>query len=379
MYPEAPPGSTPVTQLHVPDAESNVVPLRERPDRLDALRKIARKLRSAPDAEETLQYVIDQACLCTGSHAGMLTVSVPQQRQVVYGRALGAGPYISVQLRVGGPTFGEIVLTRMSDASEYESEDETFVELVAEYVAKAISALRMGTVLSRDAQDFVDRVTEEMRGSLASADNLIGTVVRGEAGVLTAEATQYLRSAAADTGRLLRTLNDLMAIAHLRPPHLRELESVAVAPWIKRVAEQYGDLARAKDLVLEVIEPDTPMIVKGVPEHLDTMLMHMVDNAVKFSEPGGRVEISAGMFEGMVRVTVTDTGIGFDAADAPRMVDCFTRAINAEAARIPGMGVGLFLANEIIKNHSGRLWLETVRDKGTQAYAVLPPAHQDPI
>ena len=351
-----------------------IVPLTDRPDRLDALRKIARKLRSAPDAEETLQYVIDVSCSCTASDAGMLTVSVPAQRQVVFGTALGAGPYISVQLRVGGPTFGEIVLTRMAGAEEFTSEDETFAELVSEYVAKAVSALRMGTVLSRDAQDFVDRVTEEMRSALASADNLVRVVADGEAGVLTSEATHYLQSACGDTGRLLRTLDDLMSIAHLRPPHLRELESVAVGPWLRRCGDAVAEKARARKVVIEIHDPDTPMIVKAVPDQMDILLDQLLDNAIKFSEEGGRIEVSASVIEGMVRVSVVDQGIGFDNADAPRMVDCFTRAINAEAARIPGIGVGLFLANEIVKHHSGRLWLESARDAGTQAHVALPPA-----
>src|SRR5688572_25532894 len=69
-------------------------------DRLAALRDIARRLRASPDAEETLQFVIDTAVMCTGSDAGMLTLQAPHSRQVVSGTALGAGPYISVPLRV---------------------------------------------------------------------------------------------------------------------------------------------------------------------------------------------------------------------------------------------------------------------------------------
>ena len=90
-------------------------------------------------------------------------------------------------------------------------------------------------------------------------------------------------------------------------------------------------------------------------------------------EPGGRVDVTVGLVETLVRVSVRDTGIGFDQADANRMTDCFARALTAEAARIPGLGVGLFLANEIVKHHGGRLWLESTRDQGTQAHLALPP------
>src|SRR4051794_27771589 len=65
-------------------------------DRLAALRDVGRRLRAAPDGDDALQFVIDTACACTASHAGMLTVQTGAARQFVAGTALGAGPYISV-------------------------------------------------------------------------------------------------------------------------------------------------------------------------------------------------------------------------------------------------------------------------------------------
>ena len=85
------------------------------------------------------------------------------------------------------------------------------------------------------------------------------------------------------------------------------------------------------------------------------------------------MDVTAGQIEGLVRISVRDNGIGFDPGDAPRMVECFARSITAEAARIPGLGVGLYLANEIVKAHDGRLWLESRRDEGTQAHVGLVP------
>jgi signal transduction histidine kinase len=350
-----------------------------RPDRMKALRDIARKLRQAPDAEETLQMIIDLSCECTGSDAGMLTVAQPEHRQVVAGSALGAGPYISVQLRAGGgPSFGELVLTRMADGAEYDTEDETFGELVGEYVAKGIGALRRGTVLSDEQQDFLDRVTEEIRSPMASTGNFLRVLLDGTAGPLTEEQRGYVTAAAGETQRLLRMVQDLLNVSRLRPPESREMDSIPIAPWLKRVVREHEKLARARGIELTVADPSETLMVKGVPSQLDVVLEHLLANALKFTDSGGRIEVTAAMMEGMVRVTVADTGIGFDPADANRMLDCFARAINAEAAKIPGIGVGLFLAGEIIKNHSGRLWLETRRDEGTQAHVALMPMVVDP-
>ena len=343
-------------------------------DRLAALRDIARRLRSAPDAEETLQFVIDTSCKCTGSDAGMLTLQAPHSRQVVSGTALGAGPYISVPLRVGGPTFGEIVLTRMADADEYEPEAETFAELVAEYIAKAVSALRRGTIISQEEQDFIDRVTEELRAPLASIANGISAVADAPAGP---ESPRYLAVAREDTRRLVGTVEDLMRIAHLRPPELREMETVPVGPWLESAVARFASRAEARGIELSYRAPAEGYLVQGVAPQLDVVLDQVLDNAVKFTDRGGRIDVTAGIVEGMLRVTVTDTGMGFDAGEAARMTECFARAITAEAARVPGLGIGLFLANEIIKNHNGRFQIDSRRDDGTVAQVNLIPLEEE--
>jgi signal transduction histidine kinase len=120
-------------------------------------------------------------------------------------------------------------------------------------------------------------------------------------------------------------------------------------------------------------------MVQAVPDQLDVVIDHMLDNAIKFTDPGGRIDVTVAMIEGMLRVTVADTGMGFDNGEANRMTDMFARAITAEAARVPGLGIGLYLANEIVKNHSGRMQLDSHRDEGTQAHLVLPPKDAPPL
>ena len=365
----------------VADVTSPTGPAEESPkvDRLAALRDIARKLRQAPDAEDTLQLIIDVACECTASDAGMLTINQPEHRQVVCGSALGAGPYINVQLRAGGPSFGELVLTRMSEREEYASEDETFAELVGEYVAKAVGALRRGTVLSDEQQDFLDRVTEELRTPIAGTGNFLNALLDTATGPLSEEQRGYVSAAASDVSRVLGMVDDLLALSRLRPLESREMESIPLAPWLRRSLREHDSAARARRIEIKFSEPDAGLVVKGVPAQLDVVLRQLLSNALKFSEDGGEIEVRAGMAEGVVRVTVTDRGMGFDPAEANRMLDCFARATNAEAAGISGMGVGLFLAAEIMKNHSGRVWLETRRDEGTQAHFSLNPAIGDVV
>ena len=365
----------PVLTLDVPEPVAVAVAEVPPPpayDRLGALREVSRRLRAQPDTDDTLQHVVDAACAGTGSTAAMLTLAPPDGRQLVSGSAMGAGPYISLPLRAGGPTVGELVLTRMSGEADYGPEDETFAELLCEAVANALAGLRAGTVVPREAQDFVDRVTEELRSPLAGTASALDAALGGEA-PLPADARRYLEVARADVRRLLGSVEDLLAVAHLREPELRHMEAVPVTPWLERAVGALRDEAEVRGVALTLRPPPEAYVVQGRTAQLDLVARHLIANGLRFTEPGGRVDVTAGLAEGMVRVSVRDTGIGFDPADAPRMTECFARALSAEAARIPGLGVGLFLANEIVRFHGGRLWLETRRDEGTQAHVALPP------
>ncbi len=353
-----------------PEPEAAPAPVKPGIDRLAMLRDIARRLRAAPDSEETLQAVVDAACECTGSDAAMLTLSAPMHRQFVCGTALGAGPYISVPLRAGGPSFGELVMTRLADGAEYEPEDETFAELVSEYVAKAVSTLRAGTVISQEEQDFIDRITEELRAPLAGACGTVGIAADGDG--LSDDSRTYLKSAHNDLMRTLHTIDNLHMLAHLRPPKPSEVHAVPVTAWLERCVAARQHHADARDVTISLRPPAEAYIVSGVGEQLDLLLGQLLANAIKFTDEGGRIDVTAGVSEGMVRVSVRDTGIGFDQGDASRMLECFTRAITAEAGRYPGLGIGLFLANQIAEAHGGRLWLESKRDEGTHAHVALP-------
>lgn len=339
-------------------------------DRLGALRDLARKLRAAPDSDETLQLVIDETCRCTRSDAAMLRLSAPVSRQFVCGSALGAGPYISVPLRAGGPSFGELVLTRLAAGAEYAPEDETFGELVAEYVAKAVSTLRSGTVISQEEQDFIDRVSEDLRSPLAGAVSTLGAAIASDG--LEADARRYLRAAHGDLRRMLNTMDDLLLLAHLRPPGPADLQTVPVGPWLERCVEARRETAQDREVTITLRQPPAAYLVSGVPDQLDQVLQQLLANAIKFTDPGGRVDVTAGLVEGMIKVSVRDSGIGFDPAEAPRMTECFARAITAEAGRYPGLGIGLFVASKIVDHHGGRLWLESRRDEGTHAHVAIP-------
>ena len=167
-----------------------------------------------------------------------------------------------------------------------------------------------------------------------------------------------------------------MMLAHLRPPQLRDMEAVPVGPLLERAVERRKHAGRGPRRVASPTGPaPEAYVVQGVAgaaRHASSASCS--SNAIKFTEPGGRVDVTAGLSRARSRSPCATPASASTTPTPNRMTECFARAITAEAARIPGMGIGLFLANQIVEHHGGRLWLESRRDEGTLAQVRPAPA-----
>ena len=106
----------------------------------------------------------------------------------------------------------------------------------------------------------------------------------------------------------------------------------------------------------------------GDADRLKQVFINIIDNAVKYTESGGQVLITQTVEEGCVRIIVTDTGVGIPAQDIDRVKEKFYKANKT----VRGSGIGLAVADEIIKQHSGLLFLESTEGAGTTVTVVLP-------
>ena len=127
---------------------------------------------------------------------------------------------------------------------------------------------------------------------------------------------------------------------------------------------------RAKELGIEIeyFEPDMLPFVYGDAARLRQVFINIIDNAVKYSNAGGKVSIEAFAEKGEVVVLISDTGVGISAEDLPKVKTKFYKANHTRR----GSGIGLAVANEIIEMHGGRLLLNSELGKGTTVRISLP-------
>lgn len=119
-------------------------------------------------------------------------------------------------------------------------------------------------------------------------------------------------------------------------------------------------------------ECDTPLSVHGDPRALQQVIASLLDNACKFSARNSPIRVLMATSDSNVVFSVEDHGIGIPLAAREQVYDLFFRAPNASAASSVGVGLGLFIAREIVSKHGGRIWCDSQPERGSTFHVSLP-------
>jgi signal transduction histidine kinase len=166
-------------------------------------------------------------------------------------------------------------------------------------------------------------------------------------------------------------VSDLLDLGRIESGVDTTQESTPISVLARYAVEGLRTSAEAKDVELEARLPDGLPLVSGDPIRLRQMIGNLLENAIKYTPAGGRVEIEAESEDHQVILRVTDSGPGIPPADQPYLFDKFYRGSNV-AKDSPGTGLGLSIVKSIVDHHDGRIWVESKLGEGTTFTVVLP-------
>ena len=118
--------------------------------------------------------------------------------------------------------------------------------------------------------------------------------------------------------------------------------------------------------------PDGPLRIRHDPPRIGQVLTNLIGNAIKFTPPGGSVAIAVSPHRDGARIDVTDTGVGIDARELPRIFDRFYRGSRANEARASGSGLGLAIVRSIVDMHHGSIAVDSSLGSGSRFTVILP-------
>jgi signal transduction histidine kinase len=152
------------------------------------------------------------------------------------------------------------------------------------------------------------------------------------------------------------------------------MQPVAVHDAFSGIESIVSHEARKKTINIEVAEVDPSLIVRADPNKLRQILLNLITNAIKFTDTGGTIRVSAARAENGVCLRVADTGIGIAAENLPRVFDPFFQVDQGGTRKYPGVGLGLSIVRDAVLAMDGETGIESEQGKGTTVTITLPSA-----
>jgi signal transduction histidine kinase len=208
--------------------------------------------------------------------------------------------------------------------------------------------------VDRRKDEFLAMLAHELRNPLAPILNAVHVMrLQGN--------DQALREAMRDVVErqvryMSRLVDDLLDVSRITRGKIQlRMEPVNLVSIIHRAVETTRPTFEARTHRLETALPTTPIRLLGDPIRLEQVLVNLLNNAAKYTEPGGEVALSAAIDGAETCVTVRDNGIGIAPSFLPRVFDLFTQADNSPARSYGGLGIGLTLVQSLVQIHGGTI------------------------
>ncbi len=216
--------------------------------------------------------------------------------------------------------------------------------------------------------DFISSVSHELRTPLTAIRGW-GETAKMSVGSDEELVNRGLDVVLSEADRLSSLVEELLDFSRIETGRLQvNSMPLNVTKILTESADMYAELSKKNGIDFVFTPPEEQLEVMGDSDRLKQVFINIIDNAVKYTESGGQVLISQRHEEGCVRILVSDTGVGIPAADIDRVKEKFYKANKT----VRGSGIGLAVADEIIKQHSGLLFLESTEGAGTTVTIVLP-------
>ncbi len=223
-------------------------------------------------------------------------------------------------------------------------------------------------------RDFVANVSHELKTPVASIKGFVETLLEGRVDD-PADRRRFLEIIGRQSDRLGTIIDDLLALSRIEQAEGMgdlPLEHVPVADVLAAVVAECGPRADERSITIEVDSPPRLGAEVNAPL-LEQALINLVDNALKYSEPGGRVVVAvAPTVDGMLEWIVRDQGSGIGAEHLPRLFERFYRVDKGRSRRLGGTGLGLSIVKHIVQAHGGTVAVESAPGVGSTFRVRLP-------
>ncbi|MCK4752237.1 MAG: PAS domain S-box protein [Planctomycetes bacterium] len=219
---------------------------------------------------------------------------------------------------------------------------------------------------------FISMVSHELRTPLAIMKEDLAIVLDGAAGKINADQRHFLETAEKNLSRLVRLINNVLDFQKLGAGKMEfAMEEYDINDAIRDVHETMVSSVEKKGVGFVLNLDDTLPKLRFDRDKIIQVLTNLVSNAMKFTDEGS-ITISSHIIGNVIKISVSDTGCGIKQEDLPKLFHKFEQLAGEGSRKTGGSGLGLAISKEIVEEHGGKIWAESVVDKGTTVDFLLP-------
>lgn len=261
---------------------------------------------------------------------------------------------------------GQVIPVRMNVAALFD-EKGALIGGVESF--QDISALKS---LERERNNLISTFAHDMKSSLTIIGGFVLRLLRKGDTLDAQKEKRYLEIIREESGKLEALISRFLEFARIQTGKLKlNLSATSLDKELMELCEAYQPEVSGAGLVLELRNENALPPINGDAMQLRRVFTNLIDNAIKFSRPGGRIVISTESDDEEIRISVKDQGIGISAEELPRIFDAFHRGKKV-GTKTQGFGLGLAAVKAIVEAHGGRVTVESELDNGATFTVIFP-------
>ncbi len=290
--------------------------------------------------------------------------------------------WLGVPLKVSGKTIGVIVVQDYENEKAYGEDEKQLLIFVSEQIAQAIERKRSKDAIARYAEEmkelnqtkdkFFSIVAHDLKSPFAGIIGYLQILLEDYYSLSEDEKYTFIKSIDELSHNVFSLLENLLEWSRIQtgrmsfsPTDFNLLEELEMTISIIR------ETAKNKNIILDCFIDDR-ININADKNMMYTIIRNLLSNAIKFTNPFGKVTITANQVDKIIEFTVSDTGVGIKKENLSKLFKIDSAISTKGTANEEGTGLGLLLCKEMIEKHGGKIWVESEIGKGTAFSFTLP-------
>nr|WP_106782015.1 cell wall metabolism sensor histidine kinase WalK [Lysinibacillus timonensis] len=225
--------------------------------------------------------------------------------------------------------------------------------------------------IETERREFVANVSHELRTPLTTMRSYLEALADGawrDENI----APTFLNVTQTETERMIRLVNDLLQLSKMDSKDYQlNKEVVEFNGFFNRIIDRF-EMSKSRNVEFKRYLPETSYFVEIDTDKLTQVIDNIISNALKYSPDGGNIRFGVTVQEDLLKVMISDDGMGIPKENVGRIFDRFYRVDRARSRAMGGTGLGLAIAKEMIEAHGGKIWAESEEGVGTTIFFTLP-------